>query len=102
MSFCFPGYHPTAASSVFLSSHVAGPGGIFESIFWNYKESTQRKEEHAAMQDSARQDKLFSSLGSSVLFRLSCGYYALVTICHDYTYMLLSVDRWLDVSSFWG
>jgi len=43
MSFCFFRYRPTAASSVFLSSHVAGPGGIFESIFWNYKESTHKE-----------------------------------------------------------
>jgi len=45
---------------------LAGPGGIFESIFWDYKESTQRRGEHAAMQGSARQDILFSSFGSSV------------------------------------
>jgi len=28
---------PNTASSVFLSSHMAGPGGIFVSIFWSIK-----------------------------------------------------------------
>lgn len=52
MSIFFWDIHSTA-SSVFLSTHYYGrAGGNFASIFWppNYKESTQRRGEYAAMQ----------------------------------------------------
>jgi hypothetical protein len=71
---------PHTASSVFLSTHMAGPGGIFASIFWlsNYKESTQRGE-HAAMQDSARQGILFS-----FFIRMHLGFVCLADMpCYD-------------------
>jgi hypothetical protein len=53
-------YHHHAASSVFLSQHMAGPAGIFCEHFRPNIKKVPKKGEHAAMQDSARQDTLFS------------------------------------------
>jgi len=67
----------------------------------NYKESTQRKGKHAAMQVSARQDVLFSLSFGFIGFRLSCGY-ALLWICHDFFIPTLSrpIDGLMSLS-FW-
>jgi len=97
---CFHNATPHTASSVFLSSHMAGPGGYFVSIFGQQTIRKYPKEgEHAAMQDSARQDILFfldtiRSLSVSFVLRI---WTIFLRFCHDYTHHL-TADRWLDVS----
>jgi hypothetical protein len=81
------------ASSVFLYTHMAGPGGLFLSIFWlsNYKESTRRKGNTQQCR-TRRAGHICFLLSFAGLFRLSLRDMA-VTICHDGLYPR-SLGRW--------
>jgi len=85
---------------------VAGPGGIFESIFWlsNYKK-VPRERGTRSNAGLGAQDILFS-FSSFDLSRFVC--LADMSSCYDFVMIIpfnLSADRWLDVSfvldGFW-
>jgi hypothetical protein len=83
---------------------MAGPAGIL-SIFWlsNLQRKYLKKGEHAAMQGSARQDTLFSSLPSDRFrFRLSRGYILFTILMIVYPAISRPIEDLMSLSLDWG